>query len=721
MTVDEQPAPAAARTAFRSTLPRLERPSGEKAPLPKAVSVAERWALGVAAVATSVWLAAVWTRHGAGPPTAIDAALVRFATRHRSDAITDVARFVLGIERDGIADLLTVVVIAGLAVSRRLRRLLVFAVALVVTQLLVTRLQHFVDWPRPFDTVRTTRWEGYGGLSYATAHLTVVSLGVTYGLVALRRRALALSIVAVIVGLFAVASVSSGVADPSDTLGAAGLAALITLGLFLVFCPDTVFPVQRRRGPTAHLELTDERVALIEEAVAEQLGLRVLDIEPFGGSSSGGSTPVRLLVDSDPPVYVFGKLFTQQHLVSDRMYKLVRSLLYGRLEDESPYGTVRALAQSEDYHLRVLRDAGAPVLDTYGVVEVLAEREYLLVTMYANDSVELTEVEPPISDEVIDQALAAIRVMWDNGAAHRDVKPANVLLQGERVFVIDCGFAQIHPSPWRQAVDLANMMLSLALKSSSTRVYDRTVTMFSPDDVAEAFAATGGVTIPTQLQSLLSDDDRDLVEEFRALAPPRDPVPVQHWSLRRVALIVATLVAASALALGALTAFVWQDRGRIATPYCTSGAPLQLVAQSLPNADQVPCVSALAAGWHVTLSRVDDDGARLRFSAPDRALTFAFSHRCAPVRRVRTAARLRIGGDDVVLWSQRARSPGASSARYLFEWGGVCTALTAQSPQPARRSASTVSADARRLVRWMPRAFLDAVVEANTHGRAHHV
>ena len=47
---------------------------------------------------------------------------------------------------------------------------------------------------------------------------------------------------------------------------------------------------------------------------------------------------------------------------------------------------------------------------------------------------------------------------------------------------------------------------------------------FAPDDIAEAFAATHGVTLPGQLAQELKErkrlDGTDLIETFRSLAPP---------------------------------------------------------------------------------------------------------------------------------------------------------------------------------------------------------
>jgi hypothetical protein len=102
-------------------------------------------------------------------------------------------------------------------------------------------------------------------------------------------------------------------------------------------------------------------------------------------------------------------------------------------------------------------------------------------------------------------------------------------------------------------VDLANMMLTLALLSTPERVYERAPEVFAAQDVAEAFAACRSVTVPTQLRALVRADGRDLVGRFRQLAPGRRPVPVQLWNIRRIgvtAMLLASLAAAVAVFAG---------------------------------------------------------------------------------------------------------------------------------------------------------------------------
>jgi serine/threonine protein kinase len=158
--------------------------------------------------------------------------------------------------------------------------------------------------------------------------------------------------------------------------------------------------------------------------------------------------------------------------------------LYGTLEDEHPFHSVRQLAQYEDYVLRLLRDAGVRSATPYGIVEITPEREYLLVTEFFSGAVELGEAE--VDDGLIDQGLLLIRKLWDAGLAHRDIKPGNLMVRDGELLLIDAAFAQVRPSPWRQAVDLGNMMLVLAVRTDTERVYRRAL------DYSRMYAFDGG-------------------------------------------------------------------------------------------------------------------------------------------------------------------------------------------------------------------------------------
>jgi hypothetical protein len=186
------------------------------------------------------------------------------------------------------------------------------------------------------------------------------------------------------------------------------------------------------------------------------------------------------------------------------------------------------------------------------------------------------------------------------------------------MLLIDVAFVQAHPSPWRQAVDLANMMLCLALRSSPEVVYQRALRQFSVEEITEGFAATRGLTMPSQLRNLMREKGRDLHAEFLQLLPGRPrPIAIQRWSIRRIGLAVLTLLLATVLvgiAWGRLINDEAADNApiRAQTLRCEPHEPLLLMAQSVPTASLVPCIELLPAGW--TLGDVVVGNQRSRFT-----------------------------------------------------------------------------------------------------------
>jgi tRNA A-37 threonylcarbamoyl transferase component Bud32 len=379
------------------------------------------------------------------------------------------------------------------------------------------------------------------------AGLAVTLIGITYSLVVPGvGRSRAKWVIGAVLGTLVLARIYLAVEQPSSAIFGAVFGVAVAVCAFRWFASNDIFPVTYHRGKAAHLDVGGRRGEAIERAISDQLGLTVIGVKPVGLEGSGGSTPLRLRIAADadgPERSVFAKLYAKNHVRADRWYKLGRTILYGALEDETSFQSVRRFVEYEDYTLRLMSDLGLPVPLPYGVVEITPEREYMIVMEFFDGAVEISEAD--VDEGVIDAGLHLVRRMWDAGLAHRDIKPANLMVQNGELRLIDVFFVQVRPSPWRQAVDLANMMMVLALRSDASKVYERALNVFTADEIAEAFAAARGVASPTQLRAMMKQEGRDLVAEFRALAPPRKPVAIQRWSIRRIGLTAAVLTAAA--------------------------------------------------------------------------------------------------------------------------------------------------------------------------------
>jgi tRNA A-37 threonylcarbamoyl transferase component Bud32/membrane-associated phospholipid phosphatase len=606
------------------------RPTGAPPPLPHPITITTTaWLLLVIVIVTGAFLISEdtpWLRVGDGTSTRF----LRLVAEARTPWLTDIAR---GINAAGSGWGVTVVglsVVLLAMVFRRWRHLLVFLCSLFVLETVGEWIYSGLSRPRPYGIRIIGSWGGYSAPSPPVAVLTLFLMGAVYCLVVPGRpRAWAKIAVAAVVAVFCLARVYLAIDHPDDVLFGVALGVAIPVAAFRFFTPNEVFPVVYRRGRSAHVDVTGRRGEAISEAVRDQLGLTVLEIRPVGLASSAGSTPLRLRVEGGEEEYLFAKLYTKGHVRADQAYKLWRTIIYGSLEDERAFQTVRRLAEYEDYTLRLLQDVGIRTARPYGIVEITPEREYLVVTEFFKDAIEIGDAI--VDNAVIDQGLLLIRKLWDAGIAHRDIKPGNLMVRDGELLLIDVAFAQVRPSPWRQAVDLGNMMLVLAVSTDAQRVYRHALPYFTEEELAEAFAASRGVASPTQLRAFMKRDPRDPLSTFRALAPAREPIALQRWSAWRVILAAAMLATIAAVVfVGGKAFFPAQDIGAY-PPVCGTGHSMILAAQAVPSAALVPCVSALPNGWHLDHADIVSGHARFWLDSDQagaRAVTITLSAAC---------------------------------------------------------------------------------------------
>ena len=237
---------------------------------------------------------------------------------------------------------------------------------------------------------------------------------------------------------------------------------------------------------------------------------------------------------------LFGKLYARSHLRSDRWYKLGRELLYGRLEDEKPFNTVRRLVQQEDYALSLMHRAGLPsptplrLRRAHPRAGVPARHRVLRRRRGAgrgrgrrpghrrrpghHPQAVGRRPRPPRH-----QAGQPAGPRRPHAADRRRLRPgpAEPVAPGRRP-----GQHDAVPGPALQP--------RAGLRAGPAQ--------FSVQEITEGFAAARGLALPSQLRRMLRAQGRDLHAEFVRLLPtPPQPISIQRWSPRRVGLMAATL------------------------------------------------------------------------------------------------------------------------------------------------------------------------------------
>ncbi len=540
---------------------RRRRPSGEPEPLPRQpfAGSGKFWIAMAVLVLAVVMLLLSSTTFFLGSGTFwnnIDEDLMGPLIDARAGWLTDIAKFFDALRSEWLITGLRVGTILALVVVKRWRHLMVFVAVMLITEPAMTGLANRLSRPLPDGIEVLTDWSGFSFPSVPLTVLTVTLLSMAYALavpgVIRSRILLGISGVLTLVGI---SRIYLGADRPTEMAVAGIIGATITMLAFRLVTPDSVYPVIYARGKTAHLDLSELRLSAIFTGLRDQLGFEAVSAELFGAEGSAGSTPLRIGLEDGS--HIFAKLYAQNHLRSDRWYKLGRTLLYGALEDESSYRTVRRLAEHEDHVMRLMQNGGIPIPQPFGIVEITHGREYLLITEFLEGAEEISQAEVDVT--IVDAGLRAVRSMWDNGLAHRDIKPANILVKDRDIYLIDHAFGEIRPSPWRQAVDLSNMMLTLSIRHPPEVVHERAALLFSEDEIGEAFAVARSVTIPGELRAAIKQSN--LLERNRRLAPPRRPIGIQRWTPRRISAL-ATVVAGTVI-LARLVAFNLSIVGRL--------------------------------------------------------------------------------------------------------------------------------------------------------------
>jgi tRNA A-37 threonylcarbamoyl transferase component Bud32/membrane-associated phospholipid phosphatase len=695
---------------------RQRRPTGAPPPLPRPIGRSGKLLLLLTVLALALNVAVANSPNLGRFIEQLDTDFLQLLASARVPWLVSLARGIKSAGSGWFVTVLGVGTIVLLMVFRRWRHLLVYLGSMLILVAAGSSLYWLVTRPRPYGVTIVAPWSGFSMPSPPIMLFTAVLVGIAYTLVVPGRPRLVAGLIMIApLGLLALARMYLAVDHPSDDAYGLLLGLAVMITMFRTLTPNEAFPVVYRRGNVAHLDVTGRRADAIRTAVHDQLGLQVKDIKPVGLAGSGGSTPLRLCIAGEPnDQWLFAKLYAKSHVRSDRWYKLWRTILYGRLEDETSFQTVRRFVEYEDHMLRLLRDAGIHVPEAYGIVEITPEREYMLVTEFFDGAVEIGEAD--LDDHLVDQGLQLIRRMWDAGIAHRDIKPANLMVRDDELLMIDVFFVQVRPSPWRQAVDLGNMLLVLALRTDPDRVYQRALAFFSEDELAEAIAASRGVASPTQLRQFMKRDGRDLLGRFRELAPPREPIAIQRWSVRRVALAVFMVLVIAIAATGSVQLFLPVQNLDVNTPACGTGRSMILMAQSVPSATRLPCVAAMPIGWRFLGGSFRTGQASYWFGLEKndtRFLTVTLTPTCDVSRAEAVPSQMA----DVQRFDQAISvQPKLEVIRsYRFRGGCAAYALSAAASGASEQTANDLLTGTDSALTLMPRATLVSYVAREYH------
>lgn len=266
----------------------------------------------------------------------------------------------------------------------------------------------------------------------------------------------------VVIGGVAVARIHVGAHLPVDVVGGflvGWLAVCLTRLVFGEVGPQGSVPALRR--------------ALLRRRI------EVARLEPVRGDARG-SQPWQAVTTDGRRLFV--KVTGGQQRDADWAYKLYRRLRYRNVADAPPYLSARQQSEHEVCLTLLAERAGIRVPDVV-TTAVLPGGEAVLVQEFV-DAVALQAVVGPIPISAVRDAWEQVALLRRAGIAHRDLRAANVLVGGDRAYLVDFGFGVDDARDDQLARDVVELMVALSTRVDPAGVVAEAVRCLGPETVA---------------------------------------------------------------------------------------------------------------------------------------------------------------------------------------------------------------------------------------------
>ena len=242
---------------------------------------------------------------------------------------------------------------------------------------------------------------------------------------------------------------------------------------------------------------------------------------------------------------LYTKVKSPEERSADLLFRTYRFIRLKNVGDERPFLSLRRSVEHEALVSLLARDAG---VRTPGVRAVAGVGDESMLLVY--EFVEGTRFDRIDDDQITDDLLrelwGQVAIMREHGIAHRDLRRANVIIDGHDVpWLIDFGFSEVAAGERALAADLAQVLVALGLAVGAHRTVDVAVSVLGADALATALpllqpgALAGATRAGLKQHRELLDQLRTEIEGHGVEAPPA-LVQLERFSRRKI-FTIATL------------------------------------------------------------------------------------------------------------------------------------------------------------------------------------
>ena len=266
--------------------------------------------------------------------------------------------------------------------------------------------------------------------------------------------------------LAAVARLITGTASPVEVVLAFATGVTVGAGALVVFgVPD------RRIGP--------EEIA----AALGSVGIRVTRVAPAAVSAKG-SRPFTAVAEDGESLFI--KVLGSDQRDADLLYRAYRFLRLRDIGDTRPAASLIQAAEHQALVAVMAERAGVAVPAVRQVIKSADGSALLAMERVDGSSLELMPVQH-VSDAMIRELWKQVARLHRARIAHRSLRAANVVVDGSaRPWIVDFSFSELGATQRQIALDIAELLASLAAIAGADRAVASAAAVMGPDSVAAA-------------------------------------------------------------------------------------------------------------------------------------------------------------------------------------------------------------------------------------------
>jgi len=270
----------------------------------------------------------------------------------------------------------------------------------------------------------------------------------------------------ILLWLAAVARLITGTASPAEVVLAFAAGVTVGAGALVLFgVPD------QRIGP-----------AQIAAALGSA-GMPVARVVPAAVRAKG-SRPFTAVSDDGGPLFV--KVLGSDQRDADLLYRAYRFVRLRGVGDTRPAASLIQAAEHEALVAVMAERAGVAVPAVRQVVKTADGSALLAMDRVDGSSLHLIPVQR-VSDTVIGELWKQVGGLHRAKIAHRSLRAANVVVDGmTRPWIVDFSFSELGATERQLALDIAELLASLAVIAGADRAVAGAVAVIGRDGVASA-------------------------------------------------------------------------------------------------------------------------------------------------------------------------------------------------------------------------------------------